>query len=270
MLKGILGIVFLSTTLYSNEFSVYNFENEKPQNEAIQESKSSFMVQEEPTTPTTLWGLQQKVIELEERVAGLTSVVEGLNRKIAELENPYKKASTPAQGSDAVLDKLAKMIDKINREYVSKDELAKVLNSDIPPVNTKKEKPTASTAPIKNLTPKELYRRGTRAYIDKEYTTAIQYFKATSDKNYKPAASNFNLGEIAYYSKKYEEAIFYYKKSAGLNDKASYIDTLLLHTAIALDNTGKKEQAKAFYDNVITNYEGKKTAEIAKRRLEKL
>ena len=78
------------------------------------------------------------------------------------------------------------------------------------------------------------------------------------------------MGEIAYYTKQYSDAIFYFKKSAGLYDKASYIDTLLLHTAISLDNTGEKEQARVFYENIIENYSGKKTAEIAKDRVKKL
>jgi TolA-binding protein len=78
------------------------------------------------------------------------------------------------------------------------------------------------------------------------------------------------LGEIAYYTKKYEDAIFYFKKSAGIYDKASYIDTLLLHTAVSLEKTGDKGQARAFYENIIENYAGKKTAKIAKERLKKL
>lgn len=78
------------------------------------------------------------------------------------------------------------------------------------------------------------------------------------------------MGEIAYYTKQYEDAIFYFKKSAGLYDKASYIDTLLLHTAVSLDKTGEKTQARVFYENIIENYPTKKTAKIAKDRLKNL
>jgi len=45
---------------------------------------------------------------------------------------------------------------------------------------------------------------------------------------------------------------------------------LLLHTAISLERTGEKAQAKAFYENIVENYEGKKTASIAKQKLKKL
>ena len=84
-----------------------------------------------------------------------------------------------------------------------------------------------------------------------EYDDAKKRFTIADAKGYKPAASNYYLGEIAYYTQQYEDAIFYYKKSAGLYDKAEYIDVLLLHTAISLERTGNKEQAKLFYQNII-------------------
>ena len=99
---------------------------------------------------------------------------------------------------------------------------------------------------------------------------AQKRFEITDAKSYKPAASNYYLGEIAYYTKKYEDAIFYFKKSAGIYDKASYIDTLLLHTAVSLEKNGDKAQAKVFYENIIENYAEKKSAKIAKDRLKKL
>jgi TolA-binding protein len=37
-----------------------------------------------------------------------------------------------------------------------------------------------------------------------------------------------------------------------------------------LKKSGDKGQAKAFYENIIENYSGKKSAKIAKQRLKKL
>jgi len=45
---------------------------------------------------------------------------------------------------------------------------------------------------------------------------------------------------------------------------------LMLHSAISLDRTGSKEQAKVFYQNVIDTYPNTKSASIAKSRLEKM
>ena len=131
----------------------------------------------------------------------------------------------------------------------------------------------SSKTQVNNLAGKSnatLYSEGVRQFVKKRYSEAKKRFTITDTKGHKPAASNYYLGEIAYYTKQYEDAIFYFKKSAGLYDKASYIDTLLLHTAISLDKTGEKGQARIFYENIIENYSGKKTAQIAKDRVKKL
>jgi len=85
--------------------------------------------------------------------------------------------------------------------------------------------------------------------------------------NYKPAASNYYLGEIAYYTHNYQEAVSYFKLSASLYDQASYMDVLFLHTAIALEKSGEKEQARSFYQHVIDAYPNKKSASIARNRI---
>jgi len=41
------------------------------------------------------------------------------------------------------------------------------------------------------------------------------FYKLVHKKGYKPAASNYYLGEISYYTKKYADAIFFYKKSVS-------------------------------------------------------
>jgi TolA-binding protein len=262
------------TVVFANEISVYDFDSQQQQHEEIREASPVTTEAEyvrEPQTPTTLFGVQQKVLELEERVAGLTSVIEGLQTKIATLEGKGSSVAKGAFSEDAeLLSKLAKMIDKINANYISREELERVLNETTPSRPSKHSEIVKKIPSIKEMSSKEVYRQASKAYIDRDYATATQYFKESEKRNYKPAASNFNLGEIAYYSQRYGDAIFYYKKSVGLSDKASYMDTLLLHTAIALDKTGKKSQAKAFYENVIENYPNKKSAEIAKRRVKKL
>jgi len=134
-------------------------------------------------------------------------------------------------------------------------------------------KTLTSTSPSTSLngnSTSKIYSEGVRLFIKQRYDEAEKRFTITDTKGYKPAASNYYLGEIAYYTKKYEDAIFFYKKSVSLYDQASYIDVLLLHTAISLEKTGDKAQAKTFYKNIIDNYPDKKSAKIAKEKLKKL
>jgi len=253
-------ILCMSTLFVHAEPSVYGFGTE-----------SEIVVTDiRPTAPLrTMADMRRKILEQDERIEGLTTIIEGLSASLNELN--MGSASSTGENSDALLQKLSDMIDDINAKYVSKDELQAALGKKSTVKSTPKSpNNTTKKDTLSGKSKATLYSEGVRHFVKKRYTEAKQRFEITDKKGYKPAASNYYMGEIAYYSKKYEDAIFYFKKSAGLYDKASYIDTLLLHTAVSLEKTGDKGQAKAFYKNIIENYKGKKTASIAKKRLQNL
>ncbi|MEJ2488997.1 MAG: hypothetical protein P8Y50_04215 [Sulfurovaceae bacterium] len=177
---------------------------------------------------TRIYELEQKIIEQNNRLDGLTTVLEGINVKLSELFSVEQNGSSADQSK--LLKELAAMIDEINQNYVKKDEFYKALG----------------------------------------YKDAKELFSRVDKNGYKSAESNYYLGEISYYTKEYKDAIFYYKKSVGMDDDASYMDTLLLHTGISLENTNDKSQAKLFYDAVVAKYPNKHSANIAKKRLNSL
>jgi TolA-binding protein len=263
----LLSVVMGGTLLYA-EPSVYGFGNSGSGSSKPSISPKQMILQNRKT----ILYLKRKVAEQNERIDGLTSIIEGLSATLAQLQAKGGTAHGSAvQGGDntALLKELGMMIDKINDNYVSKDELQKILKQQGKVDAPKKPEPKSGTS-LKDKPAAKLYSEGVRLFVKKRYSEAKKRFEITDTKGYKPAASNYYLGEIAYYTKQYEDAIFYFKKSAGLYDQASYIDTLLLHTAISLDKSGDKAQARVFYENIIENYPGKKTAKIAKERLKKL
>jgi TolA-binding protein len=217
--------------------------------------------------------LQRMVIEQNERIDGLTSLIEGLSASLAELKMAQHEGGSLKEDEETLklIKELGVMIDKINANYVSRDELAKMLGSNRTLSSSKhKESTKVSRELQRNIPASKLYGEGVRLFTKKRYSEAKKRFIQTARKGYKPAASNYYLGEISYYTKQYEDAIFYYKKSTGLYDKASYMDVLLLHTGISLAKTGEKQQARLFYENLIENYPGKKSASIAKGKLRRL
>ena len=107
-------------------------------------------------------------------------------------------------------------------------------------------------------------------YDAKAYTTAIPKYEKLIEVNYKPAENNFYLGEMWCKRKKYDTAISHFKKSAMLNDKAAYMPTLLLHSAISFENVKDKENAKSFYGTLIELYPNSSEAKEAKTKLSKL
>lgn len=266
-----LMIVLSSMTVHA-EPSVYGFGSD----ESTQHRQSS-----STSYKRSIAVMKQKIAQQDERIDGLTTIIEGLSASLNELEMREARGTSvnTTPRNDDLLKKLAGMIDDINANYVSKEELQEALGQKQYKKKTKKKnkskKNTVNASSNGNDTLEgksnaTLYSEGVRFFVKKRYTEAQKRFAITDTKRYKPAASNYYLGEIAYYTKKYEDAIFYFKKSAGLYDQASYIDTLLLHTAVSLEKTGDKGQAKAFYENIIANYKGKKSAKIAKDRLKKL
>jgi len=262
LFKYFIGLCFLfvSTSILHAE-SLYGFgvEEETP------------VVQERQAPLTTMAAMRQKISQQDERIDGLTTIIEGLSASLNELRSDRTDRSVnTSQNSDVLLQKLAGMIDEINANYVRRDEVNKVLANSSTVSKKKTEKSTSQKETFAGKTNAILYSEGVRHFVKQRYSEAKKRFSITDTKGYKPAASNYYLGEIAYYTKQYEDAIFYFKKSAGLYDKASYIDTLLLHTAISLDKTGEKSQARVFYENIIENYPSKKTAKIAQKRVQKL
>ena len=224
----------------------------------------------------TITALQRRVDELEERINGVTSLMEGLNATIAEMKMAEgmggNSAAAKTPDNTQLLKELGLMIDNISANYVSKDDLKEALAGKSLTNNRKKSTKAVSkdTGSLDGQATSKIYSEGVRLFVKQRYNEAQKRFVITDKKGYKPAASNYYLGEIAYYTKKYEDAIFFYKKSASLYDQASYIDVLLLHTAISLEKTGDKGQAKTFYKNIADNYPDKKSAKIAKEKLKKL
>ena len=277
-----LGAIVGSSFAYA-QYNDYGY-NQNPQADPYaQQQKSIPAKQVIIQNRKEITALKSRVSELEERVSGLTSLLEGANAAIGELQmsrSPFPanaNTSAPVNNDNtALIKELGVMIDKINASYVSKEELQKLLKgkkvSSTTKVKPKKEKIVSST-PEQSLDSKptaKVYSEGVRLFIKQRYDEAKKRFVITDKKGYKPAASNYYLGEIAYYTKKYSTAIFHFKKSAGIYDQASYIDVLLLHTGVSLEKTGDKTQAKSFYENIIANYPDKKSSRIAKDRLKRM
>lgn len=202
-------------------------------------------------------------------------------------------------GLKAALSKLTTLVNKINSEYVSSSEFEKnmqqfitreefealkkslgVKTAQVTPTKTNDAKASAvdttvSTQPEikKNLNSEDkvkLLAEAKADYDSKKYDNALPKYEKLVEVNYKPAEGNFYLGQIWYMRKKYDLAITHFKKSAILNDKAAYMPTLLLHSAISFEATKDKDNAKSFYGTLVELYPDSNEAKIAKKNLSKL
>ena len=229
--------------------------------------------------------LKMKIDDLSESLEGLRSVVQSLSEKVGQTgQKLYEmKQQAPQEDTDDVaqlkaelaaqkaqnqkiltaLKRLTGMIDTINANYVSRDELGSSKKKITKRSAIKKErtKVTAKSNP-------KLLQEAIKAFRAKKYDHAAEIFTSLDRKNYKRATANYYLGEIAYYQKQYSDAIVYYKKSASLYDKASYMPTLLLHTALSFKKVGDMENAQRFFEAIVATYPGTAQAKMAQKNLE--
>jgi len=240
-----------------------------------------------------------EVESLRERIDGLQTIIEGLTRKSQEnklglqaLEekndqglknsNEYEKRLSEISQANAAeikelnqtLSKTKVLLETIDSSYVTKKEyntLVGDFNKFKELVSTELNKNVAKkSSQFDKISNAEVEKLAKENYDKKHYTKSIEQYTHLIDNNYRPARAHYMIGEMNYYRKNYAEAIAYFKKSASLYSKADYMPTLMLHTAISMEETSDKKNAKSFYNGVIAKYPDSKAASIAKTKLSKI
>ena len=213
-----------------------------------------------------------KIEQLEETIEGLRSVVESISAKIGKTGQQLSEISAQSsKASSEDIDALQSQIDALKKSsennYQKIDAALKKLTRLM---GSSSKKKVETKAKPKKKSPKsnaQLLKDAVSNYRAKRYSKAKESFTLLADKNYKPAQTNYYLGEIAYYRKNYDEAIFHYKKSVGYYDQASYMPTLLLHTALSFKNLGDNDNAQRFFDTILSSYPESSQANIAQKYL---
>jgi TolA-binding protein len=237
-----------------------------------------------------------RVDSLRERLDGLQSIVESLSRKSQENKKKIKKIdevnskallnsdeyekrlsevsqnnSKEIQTLKTVVSQLSTLLDDINKKYVTKDELNGFIgdfNQFKELVATELKKVSSSKkSTLQSMSNAKISKEAYRFYKKKYYTKSIEYYSYLISKKYKPAFAHYMIGEMNYRRKNYAQAISYYKKSASLYPKASYMPSLMLHTARSMQVTGDKKNAKTFYEALIAKYSASAEAKSAKKYL---
>ncbi len=114
-----------------------------------------------------------------------------------------------------------------------------------------------------------VYKEATEFLEQGKLSDAKARLEWTAKNQYKPASSNYLLGEIAFREKRYKDAIYYYKESATMYDKADYMPRLLLNSAKSFTQTGDKENSKRFLESIVSLYPDSSEAKEAKKLLGK-
>ena len=233
---------------------------------------------------------------LQEQIEGIRSVLDGTNARMGKLDGKFQDIYTQIDRLDVnvtaiygelggmkdylqesrqlqeanyekikkVLAELSSLIDSINTNYVAKSSF-EALETRLATLEeaSKKELAEEKSSALESKSGAALMQEGSRYFEAKDYEAARAVYEALVAKKYKPARSNYYLGEVAYYQKDWNRAIKHYKISIGLYDKADYTPKLLYHTAISFDKLGDTQNANRFYGVLKTNYPTSEEAKAA-------
>ncbi|EAJ5686748.1 hypothetical protein L8Y03_03815 [Campylobacter lari] len=269
--------------------------------------------------------LTSKINTAVENIEGLQSVTEGLNAqyskantKLLSLEETYQNFDANItqeiqnlrayveenrqiqeknhQEIQKVLSEITTLINKINDDYISKEDMNKTISffqseiarvqsqTKITPVvpvvdddnkteeviqdvnETQDEVIEVKDDSWKKLQSSEILKKAIEETNKNQFEDAKEKFEYLISIHYKPARSTFWLGEIRYKQQDYAGALGFYKKSSAISTKGDYVPKLLYHTAISLDKVGDPKSANKFYKALKTAYPDSPEAKVSPDR----
>ena len=216
--------------------------------------------------------------QIQESLEGLRSVVDSLGNKIGQTS---QKLSSQVDNEEinALQSQIDEMKESNDEKYTQIDSMLRKLTQMIGGISSSssgsqnfendepKESEIEETPVSITLSNSDRFKKAVKLYRAKQFSKSKKDFEILADKNYKPAKMNYYLGEVSYYTKQYSDAIVYYKKSVGYYDSASYMPTLLLHTALSFNKMGDNDNASKFFETIISTYPDSEQSKIAQRHL---
>ncbi len=196
----------------------------------------------------------------------LSDVVQNNSKNISEINSEIEKMKI-------VMSEVSLLVDSINKDYVTKAEFNNLVN-DVNNFKTlmvkelKSSKTSSSSKSNSGKTNAQIATEAKAFFNKKYYKDAIANYEYLIKNSYKPANAHYMIGEMNYIRKNYSDAISYFKKSSSLYSKASYMPTLMLHTAVSMDNTGDKKNAQTFFKAVVAKYPQSGEAKEAKKYID--
>ena len=298
MKRYIIGWVCFALIVFANEPSAFeagDLDLKTPYGLTSQEEHIFKNKKEINKVKREILSIKSDLSQIDEKLQGAVSVIEGLEENYNKLKFKIEKLSKNTEKYDDKLDmfykrvkkdinnslvvevenyekiknvlkELTSLIDSINASYVSREEFEEKM-SKLKEYFEKTLKKEIKQKEFSVLDGNSAFIKAKRLYKQNELDKAKGYFAIAIKKRYKPATSNFYIGEICYKNGEFECAIKRYKKSVSIYSKSSFMPTLLLHTAISLEKIGKKKEAKPFYKSLISKYPSTSAAKIAKKKI---
>ncbi|RDU63173.1 tol-pal system YbgF family protein [Helicobacter sp. MIT 14-3879] len=277
-------LIFFVHILWAEEPSAFELQSGVTKKE-IQNLKGKIESQTDK-----IFQIENKIKQLETSNEGIKSIYEGQVVNINEINNKINNIDLNSFSNKSDLEKLQEQIsnntkniqiltDSLKDVSESISQIKELLNQIQKIKETDKEKKIAEINETqshkidfqKDTTRRNIiFKEAKSLTYSKKFDEAIARYNWFIEINYKKAESYYMLGNISYAQNKYNDAIYNYKESAILDDKASYMPRLLLNCANSLRVLNKKDDAKNFYNSLISSFPDSSEAKDAKKQLNKI
>lgn len=229
--------------------------------------------------------------KIKDDIAKNSLAVENFDKRINEIlsnqELMVKSSNENNESIKKVIKELTEIINKINKEYVTKELFEKLAQdnindlkkldenyiNDFEVLKKEIEKLAKEIKDIKmtsSKSPNELMKDAEDLYNAKKYKEAKVIYEKLVELNHKPARCTFYLAEIEYNNKSYSKALDMYKKSVALYDKAEYMPELLYHSGISCMNLKDNKNAVNFLETYVNSFPNHEEVAKAKKLLSSL
>ena len=281
-------IFILSTFLIAEEPSA--FENQS----GATKKDIKFLKDGLQSSNNKIIGIENKLNELSSSFDGLSSLYEGQSKGLKEitdsnavLTNSNESLAKDVSSLKDRVDENANSVESLNKsmneikdsisqiqEMLSSmiknaDDLQKSKKSENVANNTSDKTDSKLQFDENSINKDDFFKETRRLVYSKKFDDAIARYNWLIRINYKAAESNYMLGNIYYETNKYKDAVFHYKESAILDDKAKYMPRLLLNSANSFRVLGDSENAKKFYNSLLSLFPDTSEASDAKKQLDK-
>lgn len=221
--------------------------------------------------------IQQKVDSIEQSIDGVSSLYESQSSKLQKVSVDSAQQQSILDELKTELEMMKKNVDSNSNDIKSIQLQVKALNdsvsklsanvvNELSKLNNQAESKSNNAKFEKNKAKKdEIFKDAKNLLTQKKYSEASERFVWLVEINHKKAQCHFYLGEISFESKKYSDAISHYKQSVMLDDKATYMPLLLLHSAQSFKATNDVKNYNKFLDSLIKNYPSSNEAQSAKK-----
>lgn len=214
----------------------------------------------------TLQSLQEQI---ENNAKNIKSLNDGL-KEVSDSLNQIKDLLTKIQQQDNVEANAQTNIKNNNANNTVKDSNKNNTESKAESSTDTKTKSTKVDFKKDINKKSQIFKEAKSLTYAKKFDEAIERYNWFIEIDYKKAESQYMLGNIAYAQNKYNDAIYHYKESVMLDDKEKYIPRLLLNCANSLKVLNKVDDAKNFYNSLISRFPDSPEAKEAKQKLETL